>query len=1300
MFSVVSKAQHFDHIEFERPNVTSAQNTNLAVNVYDVIQDKQGYIWAATSKGLHRYDGRNVFKISHNIKDSTFLENTLCRVLLQDNKGGIWIGTQGEGLCRYDYIENSVECFQHIKGDSTSIDNNDIWSIYQDSKQRLWVGSSKGLNQFDYETNSFRSYKSSSIGGAGIDGLVICVQEDAQQNIWISHWKKGLKMLLPSDTDEPSFLSISYDTLAVNGLKSNHISDIVIDKRGQMWLAAFEGGISLMLPPDSSIATKNYKQTDFQFLNLKNTFNEPDILPDNIAFSIEKDMEGFLWIGTPSGLAVINPKVIDMRTEASIKQSFQQLQVQQFKSSSNNPTSAISRIKKIYTDSHGIIWYATMDGLFKYVPSLKRFDNRVVLNDALPSANISAFFKNEEGELYVGASTRGIFKYDAVNNRHIPLNIIANPRVLELYEDKDKTLWIGTREGFYSYHARGGIKKYPLHFPKDPNKKSNHIRRIFIDSDGRMWLATQSGLVLFDSDKEKHIYFEPDEEIKGSISHNSIIDIAEDANRNLYIATQGGGLSILSLDSIGKQQFKLLKDIAKVQKKVWKSDILTAVDVHENNLWIGSERGILRFDIANQTLHDCSILNEQIAVQIQGLECDANGVVWISTHTGLYSYDNEKKQLRSFKLDDGIPVGLDFTASYKDKDNNIYFGGLNSYVTFDAKQIRENVFEADDKVLITGLTIAGQAIQIDEKDSYTGRAILTKNISQTNQITLSTNHHNINLEFTILDHAYAARHTYAYRMSGLEDDWNITTNQVPKSYSALPEGDYVFEVKAQNSDGYESAITELHIHVDAPFWKTTWFRILAVLALALGVYLFIRYRTHLAKQEHTKLELLVSQRTRELEHKNVEKEFARLASDASRQLAEKAKKEAEESRNLAEKANKAKTTFLATMSHEIRTPMNAILGMLELLSSTILTNEQRDYVQIMQSSGTSLMAIINDILDFTKIESGKMEIDNTSFHLEDFLNEVIISFSVPAARKGLMILLEIEEGLPTHIVSDSVRLRQILVNLLNNAIKFTEKGSVKLSVSRDKTATNGDYKLFFQVIDTGIGIPQDKKDMLFNAFIQGDATTTRKYGGTGLGLAISMRLVQLLGGKITLDSKEGEGATFAFTIVTQIDEVKNQKDEADKLVNGANQTRLTGTEELPSRLVRPEGIKLADSAPLEILIVEDNKFNQILLQKVLQKMGYIPSLVDNGAKAVKIVQEQTFDLIFMDLNMPEMDGIAATKIIRQELVLDKQPAIVALTANAQAETKDLCLSIGMQCFITKPFKSEDIKGIIQSMADN
>jgi two-component system sensor histidine kinase/response regulator len=530
---------------------------------------------------------------------------------------------------------------------------------------------------------------------------------------------------------------------------------------------------------------------------------------------------------------------------------------------------------------------------------------------------------------------------------------------------------------------------------------------------------------------------------------------------------------------------------------------------------------------------------------------------------------------------------------------------------------------------------------------------LHKPIWATDSLTLTHTQSIFTLEFAGLSYAVPEKNRYRYRLEGLESEWNeVDSRRRQATYTSLAAGRYVFRVQASNKDGvWNEKGATLALTVLPPWWRTWWFRTL--MGLAFVSLIFGGYKVRVRELEHREktLDALVQQRTAELRATADELQATTDELRLSEQELKVAKEKSEE-------ATAMKSIFLANMSHEIRTPMNAVIGMAYLALKTPLSEKQRDYVSKIHNAGTSLLGVINDILDFSKIEAGRLDIETVDFHLDDVIASATSITAQKAQDKGLEFLAEVEKSVPQNLVGDPLRLGQVITNLINNAIKFTEQGEVYLKAELLEEIGER-ARLRFSVKDTGIGMTPEQAARLFQAFSQADASTTRKHGGTGLGLTISKRLVELMGGEIGLESEPGAGSTFRFTVLLGV-------------ASGPAQSRIV-----------PEQLRTASA-----LVVDDNAAARDILVHALDGICARVEAVSSGEEAIATVKQhdsdRPYDVIFMDWRMPGMDGIQAARLIKEDTQLKTHPAVVLVTAFGREEVREEAERIHMDGFLLKP----------------
>ena len=1378
-YFTVSHAQR-PALKFEHFNTRNGLLKNF---VWKTFQDHKGIIWFATENGLNKFDGYDFSVYQYNPQDPNSLGSNSVRVIYEDKQNNLWIGTT-TGLHLYDRKNDNFIRFDNLK--------KPVEVVYEDRFNTLWVSTIRGeLYILDRVSKIFSSYGNPDISEWDI-GTFFSLFEDSEGTLWYVNEK------------EVQIIDRLSKKVHKTDIKINSVTCIFEDHKKNLWFSSRTEGLILY--------DRHSKKYTSRYLN--NPEN-PNSLSDNAAFCITEDQNGKLWIGTDHG--GLNILDVDRKT---------------FYHYLPNPSDVESisshSIYSFYRDKNNNIWTGTYNGGVNLVKIQKfgHYKNTNGDGNGLNNNNILSFCEDRRGNIWVSTDGGGLNYYDSKTGRfayytHDPKNSnsISNNFVTNVMEDRAGYIWAA----FWN----GGLDKFDpvrnkfTHYrqdQKDPaSLASDNVWKVFEDSDSNLWVGTTKGLDVLDRTSGKFIHYN---RANSGLSNNSILNIFEDNDHDLWVATYNG----LNLLSKKDHTFKTFLNREDDPKSISDNLIVSVFQDSKGRVWVCTLNGLNLYDKAADSFLRYSEKDGLPSNSMFSILEDQKGNLWISTQNGISVFNPDARSVHNYNFEDGLQDNeFKQFAALKTTRGEMLFGGNNGYNMFNPDSIVSNTVIPG--VVFTDFKIFNRSIKNSEVNS-----ILKNHISETDTIKLSYKQSVFSFEFAALNYMTSEKNQYAYKMEGFDKDWSFVGNARTATYTNLDPGNYTFRVKASNNDGvWNHKGVAIHIIVEPPYWQTWWFITLLALIFATVIYTFLRLRVNAIRKQKAQLEEQVRQQTAEVRE---QKEALEAQTEDLRTLHESQQaqtkylqtlneelqrqkeeitvtgEEAVKARQDAERANQAKSIFLATMSHEIRTPMNGVLGMASLLAETALTDEQQEYTDTIRSSGDALLTVINDILDFSKIESGNLELDQNAFALRQCIEDVMDVFSTKAAQKGLDLVYEIDNRIPAQIIGDSHRLRQILLNLISNSMKFTHQGEIFLGIELLNT-DNSHLELAFRINDTGIGIPKDKLSRLFKAFSQLDSSTTRKYGGTGLGLVISERLVGLMDGSISVESEPGVGTTFTFTIKSLINqesirqlvhddaagnegkrvllvddnatnltilknlltqwklsptlassgkralEILAQANEFDLVITDMQMPDMDGLQlaqhikakhpampiillssvgneskkKYPElftsvlnkpvkqehlsrdvhRALRPEidpapietqkpdqvlSEDLATRYPLRILLAEDNPVNQKLAIRVLGKLGYHQvEVAQHGLDAIEKFNEQFYDVILMDVQMPEMDGLEATRMIR--LKQYHQPIIISMTANVMAEDREACRQAGMDDYISKPVKLETLVSVLE-----
>ena len=1142
--------------------------------------------------------------------------------LAADSAGALWLGTNVGGLIRFEPWSRTFTSYQHDPSNDASLSNDDAPVVFVDSEDAVWIGTNGGgLNRYDRQMDQFTRYQADPDDPDSLShNVVISIHEDRQGALWIGTGAGGLCRF---DRQTERFVAYQNDPEDGQSLSQNTVQAIYEDRAGALWIGTNAGGLNLL------------DRESGQFTRFQNDAQDHNSLSDDNVQAIYEDRTGTLWIGTAAG----GLNRLNRNTGRFVH--YWHLPSDPHSLSDNN-------VFSIYESEEGALWVGTFGGgLSRAHPGRGRFALYQHNPDDPSSLSFDVIWAIDEApdrDIWIGTNGGGLNRFDPktelftryLHNADDPISL-SDDLVWSVGHDADGTLWVGTNVALDRFDRETGhFEHHPTAFP---------VLSILGDRRGGLWLGTLGGgMTWFDLETEEFSAYQNNPGDPTSLSDNAVIQVYEDRTGTLWVATFNGGLNRFDRDT---EQFSRYVHSPDDGQSLSSNTVLSLTEDRQGTLWLGTTGGLNKLDPAQGAFTHYGekegLPNETVYAVLE----DDAGFLWISTNSGLVRFDPRTERFKTFTQQDGLQSDeFNMSAYLRASSGELWFGGINGLNAFYPDSLKDDRFVPP--VAVTGFELFNEPVPIGDD------ALLQMPIEFTDDIALSYQDDFFSFQFAALHYAAPEQNEYAYLMEGLDKDWNYVGTRRFAGYTSVPPGSYIFRVRAANSDGVWNEVgTSVRVTVSPPFWQTWWFRIsMVVLGLGAAVTAF-QLRLRSSEAQRRELEIQVSERTQELRGTMSELELAKEAAEA---------------------ANRAKSVFLTNMSHEFRTPLNAILGFAQLmLRDSSMTDEDHENLAVIGRSGEHLLGLINDVLELSKIEAGRTSLHDNEFDLRHMLHGLEEMFRLRAAEKGIDLAFDIDPTAPQHVQMDEGKLRQVLMNLLGNAVKFTDEGkvSLRLTTQHPGTPSPAAHMLHFEVEDTGPGIAPEEMDALFDPFVQ-TSTGQRSQEGTGLGLPISQQFVQLMGGDLSVRSESGRGSVFAF-------DVPVRAVHAAAAASTRPQQRVTGL--APGETAR------------RLLVVDDKEVNRRLLVQLLVPLGFEVRQAADGREAIDAWERWDPHLIFMDMRMPVMDGYATTRRIKAT-TKGQATIIVALTASALKEDRHIILSEGCDGYMRKPFREDELFAVL------
>ncbi|MBS1668666.1 MAG: helix-turn-helix domain-containing protein [Bacteroidetes bacterium] len=1219
---------------------------------------------------------------------SNGLSNNGVNNIFKDSKGFLWFGTLA-GLNRFDGYRFKV--FRNDAKDSSSIGDDDVTQICEGPEDKLWIFFKTGFDIYDPKTEKFDHHPMAFLHSINIDDdNITSVHLDKEGNFWFPDLESGLYKYNPSTKSTTHFTHKESDTTS---LHSNQVSSIAESPNAGWWIVYNDGVIDKLDNQSNKITYRNTTVSSY-------------FPKQHLKFRLFADSDNDLWV-CPADNNYFGIYYCNTRTGA----------IHHFRKDGTNKGLNNDLVNGIVQDLSGRLWIATDHGGINLI-NKKDFSVYYLLNREDDDKTISqnslvTIYRDYDGVIWIGTFKKGIsYFHDDIIKFPLFRKQLLNPSGLNYsdvnrFEEDDRgNIWVGTNGGGLTYYNRqtGEFKKY-VHDPANPNSICNDVVvSLCIDHEKKLWIGTYyGGLDCFDGKTFTHYRHNTSD--ANSIGDDRVWDIKEDAEGRLWIGTFAAGLELFD-----RKNNKFIHYKAGNTNSVTSNYVTALVNGRDEKLWMATDNGFDMLDKRTgkftQYGHDEN--NPSNSLSYNNCIClfeDSRGIVWIGTREGLNAFNPKTQKFQVFSMKDGLPdntivtilednaqhlwlgspkgltklsitenknngalscqfenydetdglQGREFNekAAFKTKEGELIFGGANGFNIFQPENIKNDYQKP--LIALTGFQLFNIDMGIGQK--LNGHVVLPESITTSKKITLRYNENVFSIEFAALGFPMQKKIKYQYMLEGFDKQWLAADDKNRKAtFTNLDPGDYIFKVRTSDNNGsWSNESKTLAISILPPFWKTG-YAYFAYVLLAIGVLLFARrlllQRAHMRYAiEHERRE---AQRLHELDM--------------------------------------IKIRFFTNMSHEFRTPLSLILSPLDKIIKTAIEPLQKKQFQLIHRNARRLLYLVNQLLDFRKMETQELKLHLTEGDLPKFIKEISYSFTDLAENKNIH--FDYKSSIPSFLTQfDHDKIERILFNLLSNAFKFTpENGSVCVELGMD--SMNGETMVQIKIKDSGIGIPADKQEKIFERFFQNELPDSMLNLGSGIGLAISKEFVKLHGGSIVVESEVNKGSVFTV----QLPFVEMSKTDMAPLEQGVGELLAWDNGDAQGQ-VFVEPLQIPEDGACNkkptLLLVEDNDDFRFYLKDNLRAYFNIIEASDGRVGWQRTLSSHP-DLVVSDITMPYMDGIDLCKKIKNDKRTSFVPVILltALTGDGQ-QLKGL--ETGANDYMSKPFSFEILLAKIKNL---